>query len=129
MKYVVGIIKALLGYLISGLVETLKVEAATRYVAGVRKARRGFIALIGSFLLLLLMMSGFLLIHVALFMWLPWALPLKALLLLGLGLIYLLIGLLAVLAVCSERAWMKFTKVDQILAGLSKGSPARNRRL
>jgi len=119
MKFVLGIISALIGRWIDGVLGMLKTEAAAVYVAGVRKTRRAFIALLGSFLLLLLMMSGFLLIHVALFMWLPWSLPVKALVLLVLGAAYLGTGLAVVLWLCSDQNWMRFTKVDRILTSLS----------
>ena len=118
MKFVLGIISALIGRWIDGVLGMLKTEAAAVYVAGVRKTRRAFIALLGSFLLLLLMMSGFLLIHVALFMWLPWSLPVKALVLLVLGVAYLGTGLAVVLGLCSDQTWMRFAKVDRIIAGL-----------
>ena len=118
MKFVLGIISALIGRWIDGVLGMLKTEAAAVYVAGVRKTRRAFIALLGSFLLLLLMMSGFLLIHVALFMWLPWSLPVKALVLLVLGVAYLGTGLAVVLWLCSDQNWMRFAKVDRIIAGL-----------
>jgi len=118
MKFVLGIISALIGRWIDGVLGMLKTEAAAVYVAGVRKTRRAFIALLGSFLLLLVAMSGFLLIHAALFMWLPWSLPVKAMLLLVLGLAYLGGGLAVVLRLCSDRTWMRFTKVDRILDSL-----------
>ncbi|MEI7903400.1 MAG: hypothetical protein WCK89_24435 [bacterium] len=88
------------------------------YVAGVRKARQAFIALIGLALFLLLALSGFVLIHVALFAWLPWSLPAKALVLLILGVLYLGGGLAVVIGLSSDRTWMRFAKVDQIIAGL-----------
>lgn len=118
MNSIRRIIKALFGRLIDGVLDNLKLQAAAAYVAGVRKTRQAFIALLGSFLLLLLMMSGFLLIHVALFIWLPWSLPLKALILLILGLVYLGGGLAVVFRLSSDRTWMKFAKVDHILASL-----------
>jgi hypothetical protein len=120
MKFILGIISALFGRWIDRVLDILQTEAAAAYVAGVRKTRQAFIALLGSFLLLLLMMSGFLLIHVALFIWLPWSLPLKALVLLVLGLVYLGIGLAVVLELSSDRTWMKFARVDRILAALPR---------
>jgi len=121
MKPIQGIISALFGIVVGGVLDNLKLRAAAAYVAGVRKTRQGFVALLGSLLLLLLMMSGFLLIHVALFMWLPWSVPAKALSLLVLGAIYLGGGLAVVLYISSDRTWMKFTKVNRILASLPPG--------
>jgi hypothetical protein len=118
MKFILGIISALCGRWIDRVLYSLQTEAAAVYVAGVRKARRAFVALLGLALSLLLALSGFVLIHVALFAWLPWSLPAKALVLLVLGVVYLGGGLAVVLGLSSDQTWMRFTKVDSIIAGL-----------
>jgi uncharacterized integral membrane protein len=118
MKLILGIISALFGRWIDGVLDCLKTEAATVYVAGVRKARQAFVGLLALAVFLLLALSGFVLIHVALFAWLPWSLPAKALALMILGLVYLGCGLAVVLGLSSDRAWMRFMKVDRILASL-----------
>jgi uncharacterized integral membrane protein len=118
MNFILGFLSERFGRWIDGFVHDLRIEAATGYVAGVRKARQAFIALLASLLLLLLMMSGFLLIHVALFLWVPWSLPAKAVVLLVLGAIYLGGGLIAVWRLSSDRAWIRFAKVDRILASI-----------
>jgi hypothetical protein len=118
MKFILGIISALFGSWIDSILTSLKIETAAVYVAGVRKARQAFVALLGLALFLLLALSGFVLIHVALFAWLPWSLPVKALVLLVLGMVYLGSGIGVVLWLSSDRTWMKFTKVDRILASL-----------
>ncbi len=118
MKFILGIISALFGRWIGRVQDILQIEAAAVYVAGVRKARQAFIALLGMALSLLLALSGFVLIHVALFAWLPWSLPVKALVLMILGMVYLGGGLAVVRGLSSDRTWMRFTKVDRILANL-----------
>lgn len=120
MKLVLGIISALFGRWIDRVLLILRTEAAAVYVAGVRKVRQAFIALLGLALFLLLALSGFVLIHVAIFAWLPWSLSAKALVLLGLGVVYLGTGLAVVLGLSSDRTWMKFAKVDRILARLPR---------
>jgi hypothetical protein len=118
MSFVLGIISARFSRWIGRVQDILQIEAAAAYVAGVRKARQAFIALLGLAVFLLLTLSGFVLIHVALFAWLPWSLPAKALVLLVLGIVYLGGGLVVVLGLSSDRTWMRFTKVDRILANL-----------
>ena len=118
MKFILRIISALFSRWTGRVRDILQIEAAAVYVAGVRKARQAFIALLGLALFLLLALSGFVLIHVALFAWLPWSLPAKALVLLILGVVYLGGGLAVVVGLSSDRAWMKFAKVDRILANL-----------
>ena len=118
MKFVLGIISALFRRWIGRVQDILQIEAAAVYVAGVRKARIAFIALLGLALSLLLALSGFLFIHLAFFAWLPWSLTAKALVLLVLGMVYLGGGVAVVLGLSSDRTWMRFTKVDRILASL-----------
>ena len=120
MNLILKIIRTAVGRWVDNVVGTMKLAAAIRYVAGVQKVRQGFVVLVGTFMLLLLTVCGFLLIHVALFLWLPWPLPVKAIILCGLGVMYLVIGLLTVFGFCSERAWMKFTRVDEIVDNLTK---------
>lgn len=119
MKFILGIISALFGRWIDGVLVSLEIEAAAAYVAGVAKVRQAFVALLGLALSLLLALSGFVLIHVALFAWLPWSLPAKALSLLVLGMVYLGGGLAVVLGLSSDRTWMRFAKVDRVLASLA----------
>jgi hypothetical protein len=118
MSFALGIISALFRRWIGRVQDILQIEAASVYLAGIRKARQAFIALLGLALSLLLALSGFVLIHVAIFAWLPWSLPVKGLVLLALGMVYLGGGLGVVLELSSDRTWMRFTKVDRILAGL-----------
>jgi cytochrome b subunit of formate dehydrogenase len=118
MRLILGVIRALLGRWIDIVLGGLKVEAAAVYVAGVRKARQAFIALLGLALSLLLALSGFVFIHVALLAWLPWSLAAKSLVLLALGVVYLGGGFVLVLRLSSDQTWMKFAKVDSILARL-----------
>jgi hypothetical protein len=120
MKFILGIISALFGRWIDRVLDIVQTEAAAAYVAGVRKARQAFVALLGVALFLLLALSGFVLIHVALFAWLPWSLPTRALVLLILGVVYLGGGLAVVFGLSSDRTWMKFAKVDRVLANLPR---------
>ena len=118
MRFILGIINALCGRWVHTVVDGLKLQAAAAYVAGVRKTRKAFIALLGLASCLLLAMSGFLFIHVALFVWLPLSLWIKALGLLIIGVAYLVIGLAVVFYISSDRAWMKFAKVDRLMEDL-----------
>jgi len=118
--FMLGIVSGLFGRCISGVRDVVRTELAAAYVGCVAKAHRAFIALFCLALCLLLALAGFVLIHVALFAWLPWTLWVKALVLLILGAIYLGCGLAVAFVISSDRAWMKFTKVDRILASLGR---------
>jgi hypothetical protein len=117
---ILGVVSGLFGRWINGVLGIVRTELAAAYVGCVAKVHRAFIALLCLALCLLLALAGFVLIHVALFAWLPWSLPVKALLLLILGVIYLGCGLAVTFVISSDRTWMKFAKVDRILAGLGR---------
>lgn len=120
MGFLQGLVSTLFGGWLDRLLAGLETEAALLYVAGVRKTREAFIALLLAILVLLLMMVGFLLVHVALFLWLPWSLPAQALVLLLLGTAYFGGGLAVLSTIASERAWVKFGKVDKLVARLQR---------
>jgi len=58
---------------------------------------------------------GFLLIHVALFILLPWTIEAKAKLGLGLGLAYMVIGGVALKVALDERTWMEKSGAAKML--------------
>jgi len=55
----------------------VRAEAAAAYVSCVMKVRQTFVALLSLAIFLLLTLAGFVLIHVAVFAWLPWSLGAK----------------------------------------------------
>ena len=95
--------------------DLLKVRAATAYLKGVRALRRWWIGAIIAALMLLLMAAGFVMAHVGFFLWAPWELSTKALLLMLLGLLYMLIALLLILRTCSEKTWMQGSLAKKIV--------------
>lgn len=118
MRFIQGILSAFCGRLMDAALTIVKAEAAAAYVSCVLKVRRAFVALLSLACFLLLALAGFVLIHVALFAWLPWSLGVKALLLLILGAVYVTCGLVVVLSISSDRTWMKFAGIDRIMAGV-----------
>jgi len=116
VRFLKGILSALCGRLLGAALTIVKAEAAAAYVSCVLKVRKAFVALLGLAIGLMLGLSGFVLVHVALFAWLPWSLSAKALVLLALGVIYLGCGLAVTLVISSDRTWMRFAKVDKVLA-------------
>ncbi len=118
MGFFLGALSGLFGRCLNAAADIAKIEAAAAYVKCVVKVRGAFVSLLGIACSLLLALAGFLLVHVALFAWLPWSIGVKALVLLVLGLAYVACGLVLVLNINSDRAWMKLAGVDRIMAGL-----------
>ena len=96
-------------------VQRLKIEAAKCYLHGVRLARLSAVGLMRMGLVIGLICLGVLLVHVGLFILLPWTLETKAILCVGLGLAYVLIGTLALGAAMNEKTWMQNSGAAEML--------------
>ena len=99
-------------------IDLLKIKGAIWYIRGVRTARKAYIGVVLFFLCLALVTAGFILLHVGLFALLP--APANAITLLVLGAIYLIVGLSALAATCSEKRWMKLSRADRMVARATK---------
>lgn len=93
----------------------VKIRAASYYVKAVSAVRCAFIAHITLKCFQLLMLAGFLLMHVGLFIALPCGPAWKGILLLILGSVYFLIALLVMLKMCSQKYWMNFSKASDLV--------------
>ena len=96
-------------------VSLVKIRAVSYYVKAIGVAREVFIAHILLKCLLLLMLAGFVLMHVGLFIALPCCPAWKGILLLILGAVYFLIALLAAIKMCSQKYWMNFSKASDLV--------------
>lgn len=101
-----GIVIKLLDSLRRVSVQSLKIEATKCFVRGVQMARWSTIGLLCMLLMIGLIGVGLLLVHVALFMLLPWTLESKAMLGLFLGVLYMAIGAALLRAALNEKTWM-----------------------
>ncbi len=100
------------------MVRLAKIRAITVYVKTVQGARLAFIAGLLLAVCLCVLLTGFLLIHAAVLLYLPWTLQEKALALLVCGTVYLLAAVGVLLALTREKLWMRVSKardlVDQV---------------
>ncbi|MCX7009010.1 MAG: hypothetical protein NTY53_17475 [Kiritimatiellaeota bacterium] len=87
-------------------VQLLKIEATKAYLRGVQLARQSALGVLGMGLMIGLICVGLVLIHAALFILLPWTLQAKAILGLGLGLVYVILGGVVLRAAMDEGVWM-----------------------
>jgi hypothetical protein len=107
MKFLFGLLSGTFPGALSWVLRFVKLELASLYVEAVDRSRRLFILALLGVLVLLLCLSGFTLIHVALFYYLPWSIQDKAILLLVLGLVYFWVPLILIILAASRKAWMK----------------------
>lgn len=96
-------------------ISLVKIRAVTCYVNAVAAIRCVFITTVIFKCALLLMLAGFVLMHVGLFIALPCCPEWKGILLLILGGVYFLIALLYVLKLCSQKFWMEYSKASELV--------------
>lgn len=88
-------------------IQYLKIEAAKSYLRGVRMARLSTVALMRMGFCIGLICIGVLLLHVGLFLVLPWSLTVKAVLGILLGLGYVITGGVVLCITLDEKRWME----------------------
>ncbi len=101
----------------------LKIQAAMYYVKGIQAARSGAVCAVCAAGLIALMGAGFVLLPAGLAVLLyglsgSWVA--SCVVLLALGAVYLIVSLLALRRCLSERAWMRFFKVDELVAKVTE---------
>ena len=95
--------------------DSIKLVAATYYVRAVREVRCAFIIGVLVTVGLLLMLAGFVLMHLAIFVFMPWSDQAKAVVLLLLGALYFIVPAMYVVKVCSEKFWMTRTRASRLV--------------
>lgn len=100
-------------------VQLLKAEAAKSYLQVVRTARMLTICRIQVALTIALILLGALLFHVGLFILLPWTLKAKAILGMGLGLGYVIWGVVQLRTITDEALWVEKSGVAKMLADVA----------
>jgi hypothetical protein len=100
---------------IEDMITLAKIKAAGYYVKAVGEVRSLFIHAVLIKCALLLMLAGFVLMHLAIFVFIPWSPETKATVLFILGGVYFLIPSLYVLKMCSEKYWMELTRATDLV--------------
>ena len=104
-----GVIDLIFSYLNETIFNRIKIESLKFYAHISEKSRKLALYFALVFLLLIIALSGFIFIHVAIFLLLPWNTETKAIILLALGFIYFfgICGLTLILH--SRRRWARIT--------------------
>lgn len=96
-------------------IQLLKIEVTKSYLHCVRMARLSAVGLMWMTLVIALMCLGALLLHVGLFVILPWSVESKAVLGMCLGLLYMAVGGIVLRAATNERTWMEKSGAVEML--------------
>jgi hypothetical protein len=104
-----------LGRVIDVLRAIIKNHCLRLYVNLVDSVRSIYFTLIIAIASLLLLLTGFIMLHAALFLFLPWTMSSKIILLLILGSIYFLGPLVLLIFLQSRGRWLKISGVKKIV--------------
>ena len=91
------------------LIRTFKARAAVVYLEGIKGARRILILFCLLIFIITLIGAGFVLIPLALLLFMPWEPQTKAIVGIAIGAVYLLVPLAGIGFVLSEKRWMAVT--------------------
>ncbi len=93
----------------------IKIKAVICYIKAMRFIRRMCIGIVLLILSFVVMISGFIFLHVAFLYYFPVSKEVKALVVFSLGVFYFLIPLGVLLYFTSQRFWMKFSKANTLI--------------
>jgi cobalamin biosynthesis protein CobD/CbiB len=93
----------------------LESKSLVWYVKSIAAARKAFIGTVALSSLILVLFTGFALIHLGLFFLLPWTLATRATIMLVLGLIYFGAALAVLMKVSSEKFFMQKSKASEMV--------------
>ena len=113
-------LKKLFHWYLETTLELVKIKAVELYVKAVRLGRNVFIASLVLRCLLLLMAAGFVLLHIALLIYLPIDMKYKSLGLLVLSAIYFVVPLIVLIILCSQRFWMRTSKASELVKNAAR---------
>ena len=93
----------------------LENKSLTWYVKSIAAARKAFIGTVALASLILVLFTGFVMIHMGLFFLLPWSLAARATFILVLGAIYFAAAIIALLKLSSEKFFMQKSKASEMV--------------
>lgn len=97
-----------------------KIKAVLYYIKAIRVIRLIYIGIFLLILSFIIMISGFLFLHVSFLYYFPLSKEVKALILFSLGIFYFLVPIGVFLYFTSQRVWMKFSKANKLIQEILK---------
>jgi hypothetical protein len=101
-------------------IDMLKIEAAIAYLKVLKGVRRFVIATMLLFFFVVVFGCGFLLIPIALLLFMPWDPQTKAIVGICIGGAYVLIPVIAVSILLSEKRWVRMSGVDKLIREVNR---------
>jgi hypothetical protein len=119
---------AILSGWLSAPVARLKIKAVSTYLKVVDGVRKGVLGVVALLLVLMLLITGFVAIHVGLFILFDWDLRTVGIVTLCLGGVYFLVPVIAITVMTSEKTWMKMSGGDDLVRKVTKPKERKHRK-
>lgn len=101
-------------------VDLLKIEAAMAYLKALKGTRRFLIIATLLLFFVVVLGCGFLLVPIALLLFMPWEPQTKAIVGICIGAAYVLIPAIVISALLSEKRWVKWSGVEKLVRDIHR---------
>jgi hypothetical protein len=102
------------------IVDLLKIEAAIAYLKVLQGTRRFVMVVMLLFFFVVVLGCGFLLIPIALLLFMPWAPETKAIVSICIGAAYVVIPIIVISMLLSEKRWVKWSGVGKLIRQVNR---------
>jgi hypothetical protein len=102
------------------IVDLLKIEAAIAYLKVLQGTRRFVIVTMLLFFFVVVLGCGFLLIPIALLLFMPWAPETKAIVGICIGAAYVVIPTIVISMLLSEKRWIRWSGVGKLIRQVNR---------
>ena len=102
------------------IIDLLKIEAAVAYLKVLKGTRRFVIVTMLLFFFVVVLGCGFLLIPIALLLFMPWAPETKAIVGICIGAAYVVIPIIVISMLLSEKRWVKWSGVGKLIRQVNR---------
>ncbi len=116
MNILSSFVRDLIESYVQTTVDLLKIEAATVYLKALKGTRRFVIVVTLLVFFVVVLGCGFLLIPIALLLFMPWEPQTKAVVGIAIGAAYVLIPVIVISVLLSEKRWVRWSGVAKLLA-------------
>lgn len=99
--------------------ELTKLKIAIGYLQTIKTMRMLFVSLLGVGVCLVLLLTGLVLLHCAVFFYAPWSVSVKMAVTLGCAAVYISIAAAVFAYVFSEEQWLKIFNADKMISDLA----------
>ena len=113
-------VKDLIESYVQTTIDLLKVEAAIAYLNVLKGTRRFVIVTMLLFFFVVVLGCGFLLIPIALLLFMPWAPETKAIVGICIGAAYVVIPIIVISMLLSEKRWIRWSGIEKLIRQVNR---------